>query len=172
MLDFLSVLLYIQQFSDTMSEKASSEAGCRIASGCVLINCVVAKHLENLIFKAQNQNSVLFYLKFFDTININLCEESHFRENNCLIITVSSYFLIIYFHGRSLPNQPFCSQYVFSTGEEPHPFFCLIPLMLNMNLVLIPTCGYFVMLNFRASFVVALSIFSFFDALTPSQFIA
>ena len=59
-LDFLSVLLYIQQFSDTMSEKASSEAGCRIASGCVLINSVVAKHLENLIFRAQNQNPVYF----------------------------------------------------------------------------------------------------------------
>ena len=68
-LDFLGVLLYIKQIANTMLAKASSEAGRRIASGCVLINCVVAKHLENLIFEAQNQNSVLFYLKFFDTIN-------------------------------------------------------------------------------------------------------
>ena len=59
-LDFLSVLLYIKQFADRTSAKASSEAGRRIASGCVLINCVVAKHLENLIFEAQNQNSVYF----------------------------------------------------------------------------------------------------------------
>ena len=59
-LDFLGVLLYIQQFANTMLAKASSEAGRRIASGCVLINSVVAKHLENLIFKAQNQNPFYF----------------------------------------------------------------------------------------------------------------
>ena len=59
-LDFLGVLLYIQQFANTMLAKASSEAGRRIASGCVLINSVVAKHLENLIFEAQNQNPVYF----------------------------------------------------------------------------------------------------------------
>ena len=59
-LDFLGVLLDIKQFADRTSAKVSSEAGCRIASGCVLINCVVAKHLENLIFRAQNQNPVYF----------------------------------------------------------------------------------------------------------------
>ena len=51
-LDFLGVLLYIKQVADRRSAKASSEAGRRIASGCVLINSVVAKHIENLILVA------------------------------------------------------------------------------------------------------------------------
>ena len=48
-LDFLGVLLYIQHFANTMLAKASSEAGRRIASGCVLYKNVNAKNLDKLL---------------------------------------------------------------------------------------------------------------------------
>ena len=87
-LDFLGVLLYIKQFADRRSAKASSEAGRRIASGCVLINSVVAKHLENLIFEAQNQNPVLFFLKFFDTITVIYRKKSGCLSYDYVVVSV------------------------------------------------------------------------------------
>ena len=71
-----------------MLAKASSEAGRRIESGCVLINCVVAKHLENLIFEAQNQNPVLFFLKFFDTITVIYRKKSGCLSYDYVVVSV------------------------------------------------------------------------------------
>ena len=63
-LDFLGVLLYIKQFANTMLAKASSEAGRRIASGCVLYKNVNAKNLDKLSHETQNKNAALYVKSF------------------------------------------------------------------------------------------------------------